>query len=279
MNITIIGCGYVGTTLAQYWQQKQSHLLTVTTTTNERVEELKKVAHKVVIMKGDDATAVQSVVQNQDVVIVSVAPISDRQVDAEVYAATYLPTAKNLVAALSNSPTVKQIIYLSSCSVYANRNGEWVDETVTIDPPNKLTQVLAQTEQIFLGSNSEEVKVCILRMGGIYGPERELGKRFVHIAGKTLPGTGESFTNWIHLDDIVCAVDFVLLNQCGGIYNLVNDVTLTVRDLCDQICDRENLPQVLWNPSEPSKREFNTRVSNQKLKAAGYKFIHPDKII
>lgn len=279
MNITIIGCGYVGTNLAQYWQQKQSHLLTVTTTTNERVEELEKVAHKVAIMKGDDAMAVQSVVQNQDVVIVSVAPISDRQVDAEGYAATYLPTAKNLVAALSNATTVKQIIYLSSCSVYGNSNGEWVDENVTISPQDKLGQILAQTEQILLGANSEDVKVCILRMGGIYGPERELGKRFVRIAGKTLPGTGESFMNWIHLDDIVCAVDFVVVNQCAGIYNLVNDVTMRIRDLSDQICDRENLPKVLWNPSEPSKRDFNTRVSNQKLKAAGYKFIHPDKII
>ncbi|MFB8787359.1 MAG: SDR family oxidoreductase [Potamolinea sp.] len=279
MNITIIGCGYVGTALAEYWHQKQSHLITATTTTNERVEELEKVADKVVVMKGDDATAMQSVVQNQDVVLVSVAPISDRQVSAEGYAETYLPTAKNLIAALSNAPTAKQIIYLSSCSVYGNRNGEWVDETVTIEPPDKLGQVLAQTEQILLSAKSEDVKVSILRMGGIYGPERELGKRFIRIAGKTLPGTGESFMNWIHLDDIVCAVDFVLVNQCGGIYNLVNDVTMRIRDLCDQICDRENLPKVLWNPSEPSQRDFNTRVSNQKLKAAGYKFIHPDKMI
>ncbi len=242
MNITIIGCGYVGTALAEYWHQKQSHLLTATTTTNERVEELEKVADKVVIMKGDDAMAVQSVVQNQDVVIVSVAPISDRQVDAEGYAATYIPTAKNLVAALINAPTLKQIIYLSSCSVYGNRNGEWVDETVTISPQDKLVQILAQTEEILLAANTEKVKVCILRMGGIYGPERELGKRFVRIAGKTLPGTGENFMNWIHLDDIVSAVDFVLVNQGQGIYNLVNDVTMMIRDLCDQICDRENLP-------------------------------------
>lgn len=279
MNITIIGCGYVGTTLAEYWHQKQNHLITATTTTNERVEELEKVADKVVVMKGDDATAIQSVVQNQDVVIVSVAPISDRQVDAEGYAATYLPTAKNLVAALNNAPTLKQIIYLSSCSVYGNRNGEWVDETVTISPQDKLGQILAQTEEILLAANTEKVKVCILRLGGIYGPERELGKRFVRIAGKTLPGTGENFMNWIHLDDIVSAVDFVLINQGQGIYNLVNDVTMMIRDLCDQICDRENLPQVLWNPSEPSQRDFNTRVSNQKLKAAGYKFIHPDTIV
>lgn len=279
MNITIIGCGYVGTALAQYWHQEQSHLITATTTTNERIEELEKVADKVVVMKGDDTTAVQSVLQNQEVVIVSVAPISDRQVDAEGYAATYIPTAKNLVAALINAPTLKQIIYLSSCSVYGNRNGEWVDETITISPQDKLGQILAQTEEILLAANTEKVKVCILRLGGIYGPERELGKRFVRIAGKTLPGTGENFMNWIHLDDIVSAVDFVLINQRQGIYNLVNDVTMMIRDLCDQICERENLPQVLWNPSEPSQRDFNTRVSNQKLKAAGYKFIHPDKII
>ena len=33
LNITIIGCGYVGYAVAQYWQQNQNFVVTATTTT------------------------------------------------------------------------------------------------------------------------------------------------------------------------------------------------------------------------------------------------------
>ena len=120
-KIVIIGCGYVGTALARYWYQQQGHSVTATTTRQERVTELEEVATQVVVMKGDDSQAVRSLLQNRDTVVLSIAPISDRQVDAEVYRETYIPTAKNLVAALQETPSVKQVIYLSSCSVYSNK--------------------------------------------------------------------------------------------------------------------------------------------------------------
>jgi nucleoside-diphosphate-sugar epimerase len=277
-KIAIIGCGYVGTAVACYWQ-KQGQLVTATTTRQERVEELKEVAAQVSIVKGNDAKAVQSLVQNQDTVLLSVAPISDRQVDAQGYEETYLPTVKNLVAALKKAPSVKQLIYLSSCSVYGNKNGEWVDEASPVDTDSEYNKVLCEAEQVLLDSASEDVKVCILRLGGIYGPDRELTKRFERIAGKTIPGSGETFTSWIHLDDIIGAVDFARQNRLSGIYNLVNDFNLTIRELSEQVCDRQGLARIVWDLSQPSFRALNARIENQKIKAAGYKLIHPETIV
>jgi len=45
MNIIIIGCGYVGMALAQHLQN-MGHVITATTTTQERIEELEKVANQ-----------------------------------------------------------------------------------------------------------------------------------------------------------------------------------------------------------------------------------------
>jgi len=42
------------------------------------------------------------------------------------------------------------------------------------------------------------MSVCILRLGGIYGPRRELVKIFGRVAGTIRPGNGEDATNWIH---------------------------------------------------------------------------------
>lgn len=277
-KVAIIGCGYVGRAVACYWQ-KQGHFVTVTTTRKERVAELEEVAAQVVIMTGNDAKAVQSVVQNQDTCLVSLAPISTRQVDAEVYWETYIPTAKNLVAALKETSSVKQLVYLSSCSVYGNKNGEWVDETSGVDTDNEYNQVLGEAEQILLSSACEDLSVCILRLGGIYGSGRELMKRLSRLAGKTLPGSGENVGFWIHVDDIVRAVDFARQHRLNGIYNLVNDLRWTYQYLCDYVCEKQCLERIVWDASKPSFRPLNAQISNQKIKAAGYRFIHPNTIV
>ena len=279
MNLAIIGCGYAGNALASYWQQNLDQRITVTTTREERLSEIKDIAAQAVVMTGNDAEAMRSIVDNHDTIIVSVAPISNRQVEAEVYAETYIPTANNLVASLSVSLQAKHVIYLSSCSVYGNQKGDWVDENTPVSPTDKHGEVMVQAEDILLQANQKNINICILRLGGIYGPEREMAKRIGRISGKTLPGTGENFINWIHLDDVVSAVDFVRQKQCQGIYNLVDDMKLSLRELCDLVCTHHDLPKVDWDASQPDLRDNNVRVKNDKIKAVGYKLIHSELLI
>lgn len=274
MNIGILGCGYVGTAVARRWHQDNSYHITATTTTEERVSDLEQVAQKVVVIKGDNETALKSVVQEQELILLSVAPT--RPLGANSYEETYLHTAKNLVKALQQVTTVKQLIYTGSYSVYGNKSGAWVDEETPLTPANHNGEILAQTEQVLMAASSPDLKVCILRLGGIYGIGRELTKIFSRAFGTTRPGNGEDFTNWIHLDDIVGAVDFAAVEKLQGIYNLVSDRPQLSRDLLDGLSEKYDLPKVMWNPSEEEVRPYNARVSNQKIKAAGYKFIHPE---
>lgn len=274
MRVAIIGCGYVGTAVAHHWRQELGFVVTATTTRQERVTELSSVPARVVVLKGDDAAALQSALQDQDAVLLSVgAPNSN------AYEETYLRTAKTLVKVLEQTPTVQQLIYTGSYAVYGDQNGAWVDEDTPAAPANQNGEILCKTEQVLLAASSDRLRVCIFRLGGIYGPGRELVKIFRHAAGKTRPGTGADVTNWIHLDDIVSAVEEARQKQLQGIYNLVNDMPLTSRELLSRLCERHGLAPVSWNPSAPQIRPYNARVSNQKLKAAGYKFIHPETVV
>ncbi|GBF78992.1 NAD-dependent epimerase/dehydratase family protein [Aphanothece sacrum] len=137
-KIAVIGCGYVGKAAASYWHQ-QGHFVTGTTTREEKVSELEKFTDQTIILTGDNLSAIESVIENQDTILVSVAPISDHQVDAETYGKTYLPTSKNLVTALSNNQTVKQIIYISSGSVYGDKKGDWVGQQPTVNRSTDVT--------------------------------------------------------------------------------------------------------------------------------------------
>jgi nucleoside-diphosphate-sugar epimerase len=269
MKIAIIGCGYVGTAVAQKWKA-DGHFITATTTTQERIQDLEKVADQVVLMKGNDVEKMQLVLQNQDIVLLSVG--AHRR---DLYEETYLETAKTLIFAVKNVANVQQVIYTGTYSVYGNRNGEWVSEETPLSPSNENSQILAETEQILLSVQSETLRVCILRLGGIYGSGRELIDIFGQAAGTTRPGTGEDFTNWIHLDDIVAALELARMKQLTGIYNLVNDQPVQRYELLEHLFTHYGLAQVLWDTSQPPTRSYNVRVSNQKIKAADFQLLHP----
>lgn len=273
-NISILGCGYVGSTIADYWQS-QGHFVTGTTTSQRRVNLLSETLSRVLLMRGDDSKAVQSLLKGQDTVLISVAPTGSQMANEATYETTYLTTAKNILQVVDQSPTVKQLIYLSSCSVYGDRQGEWVDESSPIFPSNPRSQVLQEAEQIISQAANENRKVCIFRLGGIYGPGRELVGMLGGLAGMTLPGKGDRIINWIHRDDIVGAIEFARLNELDGVYNLVDDSQLTMREQVEQVCLQYGLPPAQWNPLQGSLQRKSLRVSNQKLKAAGYQLLRP----
>lgn len=269
MKAIIIGCGYVGKAVAARWGQA-GLTVTATTTSLPRVAELQSLAHEAIVLQGNDAEAMRSALGDQSIVLLSVgAP------NATTYETTYLETAKTLVRVLQETPTVEQVIYTGSYGLYGDQQGAWVTEDSPIAPVNRNGEILAETEQILLSADSPTLKVCVLRLGGIYGPGRELVKIFQRAAGTTRPGDGQDASNWVHLEDIVGAIDFARVHQLHGLYNLVQDVPITTGELLDRICRRHQLAPVTWDPTQASTRPYNARVSNQKLRSAGYQFQHP----
>jgi nucleoside-diphosphate-sugar epimerase len=262
MNIAIIGCGYVGYAVSKYWQTNSNINLTVTTTNPERISQLKTVANQVIVTTGSNIEGLKSVLKNQDVVLLSVG-----SKNADQYEETYINTAKNLVSILPEFPNLHQLIYTGSYSIYGDRNGVWVDEETPPAPANRNGQLLRKTEDILLSAANENLRVCVFRLGGIYGPGRELVKIF--------NGNGEEITNWIHLDDIVSCIEFARQHRLQGIYNLVDDSHLTNRQLIDSVLTKHNLPLVNWDEANKSNRLQNAWVSNQKIKDMGYQLIHP----
>ena len=270
MNVAIIGCGYVGKAVARLWTQ-QSLDVTATTTTPARLPELAAIAQRSVLLNGSDATAVRTLLDRQQVVLLCLGARN-----AQSYEETYLQTAKTLTHVLPQCPDIRQLIYTSSYALYGNQQGNWVDETSPIAPASPNTEILAATERVLLNAADGNLNVCIFRLAGIYGPGRTLARIFQRLAGTTQPGDGSNPSNWVHLDDIVGAIEFARQHRLQGIYNLVNDRPLPRRKLLEQVCAAYNLSPVAWDPAQPSKRPYNVSVSNHKLKQAGYTFSHPE---
>jgi nucleoside-diphosphate-sugar epimerase len=272
MKIAVIGCGYVGTAAASLWR-RFGHQVTVTTTSSAKVAELEKIANRVVVMKGIDINALKDVVAGQDVILLSIGA-RDRRL--EIYREIYLETAKNLVKVLEQSDRVEQLIYTSSYGILGNKNGEWVNEESPVAPGSENSQILYETEKVLATAQTQDLKVCILRLAGIYGTGRELINIFKNASGTTRSGTGEDFTNWVHLEDIVNALELIRLKQLQGIYHLSSDEPLTMKEFFDRLFAKHNLPSVQWTKdNSDSLRPHNVRLSNQKFINAGLKLIHP----
>lgn len=265
MKIAIIGCGYVGSVIASIWTAC-GHEVTATTTTPEKIPDLENLGLRVVLFKGDNPDTLAQVTADTEVILLSVAA---RNRSAEGYRETYLKTAKNLVMALKENQTVKQVIYTASYAVLGNKQGAWIDETTAVAPINENGEALLETEQALLSGLQEPLKLCILRLAGIYGPKRELINIFRSWAGTTRPGNGEDYTNWVHLDDIVGAIKLIQEKQLEGIYHLADDTPMIRREFYRRLFDAHGLPLINWDSSQSYTRAYNLRLSNKNLKRQG----------
>jgi nucleoside-diphosphate-sugar epimerase len=275
MKILVIGAQYTGRAAAVYWR-RQGHSVTVTTTREARVAELRDLADAVTVLRGSDLDKLRAALPGHDAVLMSVAGgmvEKEGQVvlDPDAYRDTYLGTAQALAAALADAPSVKQVIFPSSTSAYGSGGGlEIVNEDTPPTPQNVFQQVYVETEQTLLGAAG--VKVCLLRTGNIYGPGRELRAQAAAMSGRVVPLDGNSGAMIIHRDDVARAADFALTNGLRGVYNVVNDIAQTKREFFGALCESAGWPAIQWSPFGAGPRH----ASNAKLKTAGFVFADPD---
>lgn len=242
----IIGCGYVGSALANHWTHERYWHVTGTTTSVDKLPTLKDLCTTTAVIKGDSKAGISYLADRSDVIVVSVAPRSS----SEHYENVYLKTAETIKRWTNKE---NHIIFISSTSVYGDTKGRWVDENAALEP-----SIMYESEKNIrrcLG------KSTILRLGGIYGPGREV---FEKLKGIHMPTDGNNYVNFTHLDDIIGAIDFVVNNQLEGTYNVVRDCNRTFREMTSDL-------GITWGELKTRK---SVRVSNTKLKQAGYQFKH-----
>src|SRR6267143_1772326 len=186
---------------------------------------------------------------------------SSRGGDAETYRRIYLDGARNLLEIFPGS----KLLFTSSTSVYAQRDGSWVTEESETKPIRETSCILLETERVVLASGG-----IVARLAGIYGPRRSA------MLNKFLAGTAiidsenDRFVNQVHRDDIASAL-FILLSRRepdGKIYNVVDDQPLLQSECYRWLAERLNraLPPFGRSTQQRKRGDTNKRVSNAKLR-------------
>src|SRR5947209_10994318 len=131
--------------------------------------------------------------------------VSSSKGGIEEYREVYLHGMSNLIQWLEPAP-LKKFVYTSSTSVYGQTDGSVVRETSPTDPVNETAQVLVETEKLLMENappRRPNFPALILRVAGIYGPERGYWLRNYLQGEARIQGHGERILNMIHLDDLV----------------------------------------------------------------------------
>jgi nucleoside-diphosphate-sugar epimerase len=271
MKIGILGCGYVGTMLASSLYEK-GHSLHLTTTSQEKVIMLEDFATQVHVLKVSHSAHLGQFLDQIEALFITIAPSQGTS-----YEETYLACAKAIRESLKHhGQNITFIGYTSTTSVYGHHDGAWVDETSSLHAVSPNSQCLVKAEQIYQLLQNDSRRVCILRLGEIYGPGRELEGRVRKMSGSSLPGKGSSYCNLTHVDDIVGALEFCMDHSLSGIYNLCNHTHMTRDNLYTSICRYYGWPAPNWDKTD-SKASFkqNKRVSSSKIESLGFRFQHP----
>jgi nucleoside-diphosphate-sugar epimerase len=184
-------------------------------------------------------------------------------------------------------PRLEWIGYLSTVGVYGDHKGTWVTEETPCVPVSGRSKERLEAEDGWLAMGEKRgVPAAVLRLSGIYGPGRNAFCNLEKGTARRLIKKDQVF-NRIRVEDIGAATCFLSEHRLGGIYNVTDDRPGPPQDViveAARLMDVEPPLEQAFETAEltPMARSFygeNKRVSNAKLKAAGFKFSFPDYLM
>ncbi|MEK9657199.1 MAG: hypothetical protein VW378_02350 [bacterium] len=180
----------------------------------------------------------------------------------------YVDQMNLLKTYLQKSP-LKMLIFTSSTGIYDGCSGE-VNENTALSLDKPRVAALAQVESDLMAIDT--LDTCILRLAGLYGPDRALGTFW---AGKHCPKPANTPVNLLHQADCIAIIRSCIQQGCTGIYNAVSDRHPSRQHLYTHAALRMGLAPPLFNSTLSDS--LQRQVSNQALKRClRYAFLYPD---
>jgi len=186
---------------------------------------------------------------------------------------------KILEAIRTNQPKCK-FINLSSAAVYGNPIGLPIKENFTPKPLSPYGIHKLQAEQICAEFNSHyDIATCSVRIFSAYGNGLkkqlfwDMYKKFSTADFIELYGTGNESRDFIHVDDIVRALELVISNAAfsGEVINLANGEEYTIKFVADLFKKHLNTTkEVRFNNQVKEGDPLNWRADISILKSMGY---------
>lgn len=269
-SISILGCGWLGLPFGKYLAEKGVQVKGSTTQAT-KLELLQDAHIEPFILKFSTEIEGDSVENflTSETLLINIPPrISLQKTDAHV------EQIGLLVDKIKTSP-IKNIIYISSTSVYPELNRE-VFETDVNMPEESGSATLVKAENLLKEFAKEnQINLTILRCGGLMGYERIPAKYFSGWKGLT---SGNTPVNYIHRDDLIRIIEVIIEQKLWNeTFNIVSPIHPTRKEIYTKNCEELGfeLPEFV-EPTEP--QPFKIINADKFIKASNYKFIYENPL-
>ncbi|GHG68407.1 epimerase [Alishewanella longhuensis] len=283
MNILITGgTGLIGSALTQLWQTEHSIWIL---SRAERHTDSGNVKY---------INALQQVNFNELDAIINLAgePIankrwSTRQKSRICQSRWQLTEELSQLIRLSDSPP-KLLISGSAIGYYGRQDSQEITEDYQAFFPEFSHDICARWENLAMQASSANTRVCLLRTGIVLAENAGALKKMLppfKLGLGGVIGSGEQYMSWIHLEDMVALIDFVLKHESlQGPVNAVAPKAVTNKTFTQELAKRVNRPALLPMPGFMARLLFGEmsdillygqRVVPKKLQDAGFHFRYP----
>ena len=258
----VVGCGYLGLRVARHWLDAGDQVFAIS---RSQVNADRFVELGIVPIVAD-VTKPSSLSNLPNAASVLFAVGFDRATYSNVRD-VYVDGFGNILNALPNPDL--HLIYIGTTGVLADSNNEWLTEESEVAPirPSSLASLDAE---IMLASSHFGARATILRLAGIYGPNRI--PRLASIRRREFKDLAhDGFINLIHVDDAAAVVCKVVEQHIYGETIHVSDGNPPLRtEFYQFISNQLGGGPIPWpsqdNKSLPVRKTNGKRLSNQKMK-------------
>ena len=156
------------------------------------------------------------------------------------------PRSAALLAALRLRTPPGALVYASTSGVYGDCGGAWVAETRPVAPATARARRRVAAEQSVRRLGRSGVRASVLRIPGIYAPDRAGGTPEARLRRGTpvLRAEDDVYTNHIHADDLARACLAALWHGAPQrVYNVSDTSQLPMGDYFDLAADLYGLPR------------------------------------
>lgn len=278
MRALVVGCGYVGLALARELVA-QGHQVVGIRRSPAGAAELAEAGVEAVIA---DITAPDFAPPGGrfDWIVYAVSAGHDTSV--ATYRAVYVEAQRRLIAHFSGEGLKPaKWIYTGSTSVYGQTDGSVVKESSPTQPLSDTGPVLLEAESVLATAARAGFPAVILRVAGIYGPDRvPLFERFLHNEVR-IAGRGIRSLNMIHRDDVVGTVLSALRSaRAGETYNVVDQEPVTEIHFYTWMAETLGkwVPSTVPDPAPGTvPSQADRKISNRRLSMElGYRLKYPN---
>lgn len=184
---------------------------------------------------------------------------------------------------LSHMTKLEWVCYLSTIGVYGDHQGAWIDEEANCHPSLQRNAMRLEVEKQWQDFAARRaLPIALLRLGGIYGPSRNVFVKMKNGTARTIIKPGQVF-NRIHVADIGAIIHAFARKKTTGIYNIVDNEPAPPQDIiryAAKLMGKEPPAEIPFDKAEMSAmaRSFysdNKRILNHKLLKTGYHLKYP----